>query len=251
MDLYDRWRVPRSPFHRRFPSRSPEMALTVNRRIAVDTARRFIYFRVPKAANSTVVRSLMANDPSRYAKAAKRAFSRPDALSRRQVRALPAGYFLFTVVRNPYARIASAYLDKVVRGAASPTLLSHARALKVLAHLGKPAGASVSFAEFCRYLAEGGIDGDPHWFRQVDLIPCGPERLHFIGRVESLAVDLASILARINGTPTPAPERDWVRHRTGANERLAALYDADTLAAVRTLYAEDFARLGYEEAPFW
>lgn len=232
-----------APFHWRFPSASRAMTYEVDRRIAVDRDRGFIYFRIPKAANSTVTATLFPSDQAEVAPdEAKRAFVRASDLSRREVAELTQRFFLFTVVRNPYVRLASAYLHKIKNGIKA----RH----QVLESFRCANPDEVSFAEFCRFIAEGGRNLNPHWYRQVDLIPCGVERLHFVGRVESLAEDMASITARIGGG-VRGKMRNITVHGTGASEKLRELYSAETVAIVRESYAADFAKFGYRTEPEW
>lgn len=235
MGLFDKWRVPRSPFFRRYPVANPEIILDINQRTVVDRKRGFIYFRIPKAANSTVMLNLAGGELRGKMRELKRLYPRVSTLSRKEVTTLTSRFFLFTVARNPYSRIASAYLDKVTRGRS---------AAKVRDRIGLPADAEVSFLEFCRYLQAGGVNDNPHWYRQVDLVPCGPELLHFIGRVENLSADLDYILSRINGE-RPREHASWVPHRTGADTRLQKLYCAESIEIVQSLYRGDFEAFGY------
>jgi hypothetical protein len=233
--LFDKWRVPRSPFFHRYPVADPEMILDINQRTVVDRQRGFIYFRSPKAANSTVMLNLAGGELRGKMRDLKRLYPRVSTLSRREVTSLASRFFLFAVARNPYSRIVSAYLDKVTRGRS---------AVKVRERIGLPADAEVSFLEFCRYLQAGGVNDNPHWYRQVDLVPCGPELLHFIGHVENLSADLEYILARVNGEK-PLEQASWVPHRTGADGRLQEFYCPESIEIVRSLYCSDFDAFGY------
>lgn len=219
------------------------MTHEIDRRIAVDRDRGFIYFRIPKAANSTVAATLFPSDQDEVAAdTAKRAFARASDLTRQEVVELRRRFFLFTVVRDPYSRLASAYLHKVRNG------IKARRQVVQNYRCGNP--DEVSFLEFCRFLAEGGRCLNPHWYRQVDLIPCGVERLHYVGRVESLDEALAHITARIGGGLC-GRVRNVRGHGTGSAEKLRELYCAETLAIVRQLYLADFAAFGYSPEPDW
>lgn len=233
------WMVLKSPFHREFPPPRRSMVYEIDKRIMVDRKRAFVYFRIPKAANSTVVYSLIPS--SHTSKEAKRALPRASSLTRSEVSELSERFFLFTVVRNPYSRLASAYLEKIVRAK---------RADKVARFLGRALTSHISFLDFCRYLNAGGIYEDPHWYRQCDLIPSGVGQLHFVGRVESLRKDLEEILRRVQGGPCDTP-RSWTRHATGATSRLKELYCAESIEIVRDLYAHDFTAFGYSDQPDW
>lgn len=217
------------------------MTAQIDRRVAVDRARSFIYFRIPKAANSTVAATLHPS-PAREVSSdiAKRSFSRASSLTYREVRELAERFFLFTVVRDPYSRLASAYLDKVKKDKARRQIVARYKCADP---------QRITFLEFCRFLAEGGINVNPHWYRQSDLIPCGVDKLHYVGRVESLAHDMRQIASRIGeGT---GPIRNIVWHGTGASSKLRELYCSETFEIVQHLYAVDFAAFGYPIEPAW
>ncbi len=241
-----------SPFHRRFPSRTYRVAAQVDRRMAVSREARFVFFRVPKAANSTVTATLYAklagdlsHDPTGSSKSIKRYFPRGSRLSASEVDGLAREFHLFTFVRNPYSRLASAYLEKVFN--APP----HFRARRMLHRFyRREPGEAVSFVEFCRFIDAGGLYQDAHWFPQVTFMPMGVSMLHFIGRVERLTQDLGQVYQHLFGEPLPQV-MNKVGHATGASERTRALYDAESAAIVQKHYLADFEQLGYPLEPPW
>lgn len=239
MKAWRRWRILKSPFHKTFPPASEIIAGQIDKRIVVDRVRKFIYFRIPKAANSTVMSTLI--DGSATSREAKRALPRASTLSSDDIGALSERFFLFTVVRNPYARLASAYLDKVARGN---------WAEKIRAKLGADSPDDITFLEFCRYLESDGIFDNPHWYRQCDFVSFGPEQLHFVGRVETLKSDLEKILKRVNRSES-VTQRNWAPHATGATSKLGELYCEESVRIVRDLYAADFSAFGYSDEPEW
>jgi hypothetical protein len=241
MGILSNWQVPRAPFFRAYPPRVNGTEIDINIRTVVDRKRRFVYFRIPKAANSTVMVNLLENELEGPSKNAKRVFDRVSSLKQKEVAELAERFFLFTVVRNPYTRITSAYLDKVVRGK---------RSAKVYKKLSLQASDTISFPQFCQYLQAGGVNDDPHWYRQVDLIPCGHQMLNFVGRVETLRDDLNYILKRI-GSTTANGLTTWDHHRTGANSRLKELFTPECIEIVRFVYEQDFAAFGYPLEPDW
>jgi hypothetical protein len=116
----------------------------------------FFYSRVPTAANSTVSFYLaeQCGVPAwrgrlREGTCAKIAFPKPSQLSTSQVDRF-ADLFKFTFVRNPYARVLLAYLDKV--------------------RTGKKINGIRSFTEFCRYLGSGGLYHNAHWAPQTSVL---------------------------------------------------------------------------------
>jgi hypothetical protein len=228
-------RLRRSPFYRAYPYRGLLPLADCDRRGAVDPALRVFFSRVPKAANSSVAVQLaelrLGRAPSQ--RDAKRSFLRPSELTAQQVAELP-GYFKFTIVRNPYTRVLSAYLNKIVGG-------------KKLAYLGRSRGegAPPSFAEFLAYLDRGGLHANAHWTPQTALMLLPRERLDFVGRVERLSEDLHFVVTKLAPTSAAAASGPAPPRPTRAGADLARHYDAHCADWVRRLYRDDFAAFGY------
>lgn len=233
----------RSAFFRRYPSRVD--VNMVNRRGAVCRSPEFIYFRIPKAANSTITMTLQGflNDISagefKRPSEAKALFSPLGSLGQDDVEHLSERFYTFTFVRNPYSRIASAYLDKVGN--------SDKQKIHVARWHGRDSSAPISFSEFCTYLQQGkGYLDDGHWARQCDLITMPADQLDFIGKIESLDQDLRHVIAALFG-----PDRDirivsWKKNTTGASSRVRELYGQPEMEIIREVYAEDFRVFGYD-----
>ncbi|SEP14781.1 sulfotransferase family protein [Aquisalimonas asiatica] len=246
MQRFKNWRLRRTPFHSTYPSRSDFVMNHVDRRMAVDRERGFIYFRIPKAANSTICYRLarQKNPDIDNADDAKRSFLRGSDLTWDEVKHLKDRFYLFTFVRNPYSRIASAYLDKVER--------MKPKQQQVLSNLQKGDGTPLTFLEFCRYLDRGGLYDDPHWFPQVDLIPADVDMLDFVGRVESLETDLSKVASTIGQSDGAGNDTSvWSPHETGADLKVRELYCGETLSIVRKIYSDDFRFFVYDSVPHW
>ncbi len=208
-------------------------------RSVVSRRWRYVYMRVPKAANTTVLRTLLERlpepglDPADIDRAKVRAvhFRNLRGEELREV----AEFFSFTVVREPHVRLLSAYLDKFRPG--------HKYIARYGAAVAAQDGGQISFRGFCRYLAAGGERENAHWMRQTRLTGLA-DRLDFVGRVETLEADLAAVLARIDGSPEVQVTRAGPP-ATGASGRLAEHYDAECRQIVAEIYAEDFSRFGY------
>lgn len=244
MKLIRNLKIKYSAFHKLYPLPSIEMMCEVNRRIAVDKKNKFIYFRIPKAANSTVILNLVNSDNfntelgSRHL---KQKFNRANKLTSKEIHSISTDYFLFTVVRNPFIRIVSSYLDTIVR---------NKRSRKVKENLGIGQDAKITFLEFCHYLRSGGITEDPHWYRQVDFIPCGVNNIHFVGKVESLDTDLRYIQHKALGYQSKII-KSWNPHKTNATSKASQLYCQESLEIVRALYDQDFESFGYSYDTPW
>ncbi len=208
-------------------------------RSMVAHADRYVYLRVPKAANSTVLGALLTHypqpglDPADVDRA-KRAVVHFSDLGVGGLAAVRS-YFVFTVVRNPYARTLSAYLDKF-----RP---DDRRLDRFGARVAAFDDGEVTFRGFCRYLAAGGEAENAHWMRQTRLTGLA-DRIGFVGRVESLESDIRHILGRIGGRDAEAIPRAGPPP-TGAARRLHEHYDDETRRIVEAVYRVDFEAFGY------
>lgn len=213
-------------------------------RIALSRKCRYVYVRIPKAANSTVSKTLALYTWPERAKWfaahdaiwAKRRFGRfgwnttPETLLN--------DYFTFSFFRNPYSRVLSAYLQKM----AKPKYRNMARAANVGEVNEQGSRAFVSWLE------DGNLDANIHWSPQTSICPLPVESLDFIGRVEHLDEDLATLMNKL--FPDQPYDRPATRERDRqhAVSKLQAFYEGDLVARVRDLYRQDFEVLGYDEA---
>ena len=247
MRLLKNRRLRRTPFHRTYPSRSDFVMDHVDRRMAVDRERGFIYFRIPKAANSTICyRLARQKDPTTdNADDAKRSFMRGSDLTWDEVNNLKDRYYLFAFVRDPYSRIASAYLDKVER--------MKPRQQRILFGLQKDKHTPLSFLEFCRYLDRGGLYDDPHWFPQVAFVPFGVSSLNSFYFVERLDEEFSALMSdcSLGAVGFSGPRESWAPHKTSAGSSLELLYCGESLKIVQSLYERDFASFGFECEVSW
>lgn len=221
--------VPFRPFYRRYPFSSPASIRSADDRGCVDLELGFFYNRVPKAANSTVMTNLarLKHGEDVASRTAKRMFTSPARLSAAEVVRFE-DLFKFTVVRNPYTRTLSAYLDKVERRA-------------------RRAHRESSFREFLLSLQRGKLYGNAHWAPQSALMLIPVERFDFIGKVETLEQDLATIKRRIR-PDLEQPLTSVRSNATGAGDRLRAYYDEELVGLVQDLYAQDFMSFHYDTA---
>lgn len=222
------------PFYRRYPYSGGVSQHGVDARGCIDLDVGFFYNRMPKAANSTVVSNLASAKLQRDvgSREAKGMFMRPSTLSVDEVDKLD-NVFAFTVVRDPFKRTLSAFLDKVQRKQ----------------DLGTWRGQKHDFASFLRWLDKGALHSNGHWAPQSSMLLLPLQRLDFIGKVESLDQDLDAIMAalklRTARTDVGEVKSIW-SNKTGANDKLSEYYDASTRAMVLKLYAQDFENFGYE-----
>lgn len=225
--IKNRITIPFTPFYRQYPFNSRVSVSSADSRGCVDTELGFFCNRIPKAANSTVVTTLAKIKFGRDipSKEAKKMFRTPSDLNTKEVATIP-DMFKFAVVRNPYSRILSAYLDKVER-----------RALRE--------NRETSFREFLYSLKESKLYSNGHWSPQSSLLLLPYEMFDFIGKVETLDTDLPVIEEKVQGLPPGEHFKSFLSNATGATEKMSAYYDDETAEMVRVLYHDDFKMFNY------
>ena len=157
------------------------------------------------------------------------------------------GAMTFTIVRDPWRRLASAWLDKIADdGGQDPErLLARTRRIALLGRLSSDEvrAATTDFGAFVRTLPGSELYGsDVHFAPQSEIL--GRVEPDVVGRFERLDSDLRTILGRI-GLPMDGIDVPH-RNRTGSSSRpLEHWYDAGTREIVAQLYRADIQRWGY------
>ncbi|MGD9814815.1 MAG: sulfotransferase family 2 domain-containing protein [Hyphomonadaceae bacterium] len=153
------------------------------------------------------------------------------------------GLFWFTFVRNPFARVYSAYRWLVVDGSAQ-VRAEH------LGPLGWQAPQPPSFLTFLELIAaQPPAARDRHWAAVTDFMPLNDIGFDFIGAVEHLRDDLPVVMRRIFRTDHHI---DPALHMYRSSGSWAAALDAMSPAAldlIRELYCADFEAFGYALDP--
>jgi hypothetical protein len=108
--------------------------------------------------------------------------------------------FKFVIVRNPFARLASAYCDKVMVHP-TPHILTQLR--EAAAEQGVALADPISFAQFVSIISRQRLaEMDQHWLPQYYLGHFASIKFDFVGKMESMPNDLIYVLERCG-----APER--------------------------------------------
>jgi len=148
-------------------------------------------------------------------------------------------FLKFCFVRNPFDRIISAYLNKVVKE-------DHFRE-DMLATIGK-SGVDVSFDEFISYVASKPDEQmDLHFAVQHNQTFQDMITFDFIGKFEQFDADLATMSHLLKVNLAPYHVR-FDPHRTGAKRYGAFLTERNT-ALILEKYARDFETFSYSRIP--
>lgn len=219
----------------------------VVKRATVSSRYHYCYCRIPKCANSTVMKTLAHYDGSLVGAedvddvgAIKRETGWLFGARALSPKTFAKKYACFTFVRNPFTRTLSAYLDKIASA-------EEGQYLPVAEAVGKSRARDVEFSEFIRFLSEGGLFWNAHWAPQVALLPVNRKRLRFVGKVERLDTDLALLMEHLGlgvefGGTVSRQDR-----RTGSVDRAPEFYTKRLIEEVAELYAADFKAFEYPQ----
>lgn len=217
--------------HPMFANLRPELRHAAFRRISLSRKYKFCYFRVPKAANSTIVQTLQLNmvpERSRtrqeFTKSALHGLPHPNEIS---------DLFVFTVVRNPVTRLLSTYLHKAASEKFRKRYSLYARG----------EDRTFSFEDFLHRLKEDLLFADIHWAPQIDILPYNIKKYDYIGKFENLDHDLRYINAKIFSKSHEISTID--RHRTASKEMLSQISRRE-MSIIRDLYERDFVEFEYD-----
>lgn len=172
----------------------------------------------------------------------KSRIKKPRDLSLSELRQLE-DYHSLAVVRDPYARTLSVFLDKVAPGTN-----------EIFAKCPGFGDATPSgFKLFLSYLENEGTRFDRHFWPQVDLLYQPIDKFSFIGKLETLSDDLSRFLKRIQlnsfekdrfAKPHVLEESEPGKI-TKAKGNLSIFYDNAAERKVEAIYLQDFKSFGY------
>lgn len=143
--------------------------------------------------------------------------------------------FKFVIVRNPYARLASVYLDKFLKLSDSYWIGQ----IREAAHRqGISLSDEITFEEFVGVVARQSYgEMDPHWRPQFFEGRFETIKFDFVGRMETMPDDLIYALDRI-GAPEHIVQRATERYNSTGSD--LAIWEAVS-PALRKLYLDKFA----------
>lgn len=220
----------------------------------VNHEHRFIYCYVPKVACTSLkdwflrLSNISIEDavPNLHVHV-ERKFSLAALRRREAVRLLQSGdYFRFAFVRNPFARIVSGYLNKVVQpegaGLGAMKAVQKGRAWdlrkrfsyewrKLRTGSGIKVQQGITFREFLHFVeSQSPRRLDPHWRPQSLIL--GDVSFDYIGLMENLYDDFEQVCRRL-GLPGKLPT--WNRTRRSGTHRSNQCYADWTTGQLRAM----------------
>jgi len=211
--------------------------------IMVHPSQDLVFVRVPKAGCSTVIARLLAQSGdgktstlSLHSENPLATYERAD-FSERLSTLNPKRTQMFTVVRNPYTRVLSAFREKVELKIDGPRYRSE---------LGIDQSAKINFAEFVDILVtKNPLMLDMHFMPQSLIVANDKVRYDAIFHLENMQECFEWMDAIL--PQTGAQSSAIAPHATNANARVKSLYTPDIAAKIEAYYADDFELLGYHE----
>lgn len=211
----------------------------------------YIYVETPKVACTTIKRVLQIAElngvrerlgPNVHDRALSPLLSPAhNRAAFSEAMASPA-FFRFCFVRNPYTRVLSAYLDKLLTNAWERNLRGPP--------LGFPQGYIPGFEEFLEAVRrQPAEERDIHWTTQSRLLNPVGLGYDFIGRFETFEPDFARICRHLQIELHPADLGFGKIHATGANRRTTEYLNGKSTALIQSIYEDDFLTFGYGWSP--
>jgi hypothetical protein len=218
---------------------------------------RYVFFKNPKVASSSVgvtlarheARTLHKPKTAPHMPVENSVFVKPYQLPATTLMPILNGddFFRFTFVRNPYARLVSAYKDKIQNN--EPEKLS------ILRVMAKNAGqddtdldveTEISFEQFI----DAVVSCDPrqldvHWKPQVVVTMARWVTHHFVGKFERLDEHLSK-LELITGVPVASNLIVHTPHKTDTKSTWRDMYTDALAQKVGDYYANDFSTFQYK-----
>lgn len=154
-------------------------------------------------------------------------------------------YLRFCIVRNPYTRLASAWTDRLLCHSLSP-LAPILRHIEFPEYVPEWQYLRCKFSEFVDHLyrREFPLMTNHHWQLQHDLLLPDLLNYNLVVRLEELPRHLPRIIAHVEAQGVAWPGLPRINETP---LKLApGLYTAATVRKVREMFAEDFARYGYD-----
>lgn len=202
-------------------------------RISLSVSHRFVWHRVAKTGTRSLNSLLMRNiEDYQYLQGAVE-------FDAEQRRLLSSPHFAFTMVRNPWSRVWSAWNNKIVGSGDESAMRKNAFAP---GDRRRQDELAEDFALFIRLLGDSRpYRNDPHFMTQAAIL--GNDRLDHVGRFERYVDEVEFILDRVGlgGLGLEIPHGN----RSRLSGAYAENFGGDSIRIVGELYRADIERWGY------
>ncbi len=236
-------------------------------RVLISDDYRYIYHMNPKVASNTTltILYLLAGMDKGAIRNPHQVSRDEDLLARHGLRAVDVshqdcqeffatmrGYYTFSFTRNPFARLKSAYNDKLKRYAeiAFPQMLSELDAVegveKTKKYYQSALKEQISFERFASGICKNHLYGDQHWVPQYDRLR--PDIVHFdsLGKIENYNADMKRILRSLKVEEGDFPPFPRALNSAPDPRAVADYYTEALIEDVKTAYSRDFDEFGYQ-----
>ncbi|MBF0231898.1 MAG: sulfotransferase family 2 domain-containing protein [Desulfamplus sp.] len=204
--------------------------------------KNYIYFSIPKVASTNILSIL--NKAESFKLTTNNLFYSPHNLitsffsnSIQDFSELIEKSFKFTLVRNPYTRAISAYINKIAQY--DPNITPHFEKKYNTRH------HKVSFNDFLYIISQDNPNElDPHWRPQTQLTLIDFIKPDFIGHIEYFHDDLKKIIEKIyskDQIQIPV-KKDHLKENT---KKINSFFNKKTFEIVQKIYHNDFKNFGY------
>ena len=208
--------------------------------IAIYPELRLVYNRIKKSGNSSIVAFLADILQEEYfnISALKASLENPVTIDAKTAHEMN-NFFSFTIVRNPYTRILSAFRDKVGRGTETSNRIIP----------GFSDDSPQGFNNFLRFCSDGGVYMDRHWWPQLNLLYKSADSFSHIGKIEKIEEDMAVVLTECGLDPVLSKKirapHSRTTHNTSASEMKRHFYTKENIELVKRIYSLDFDTFQY------
>ena len=225
----------------------PAFERTIN--ISIESS--YIYFQVPKVACSTIKATLQSLEAKRsgitltedrkiHHKGQSPLLS-PSHVGLEKFRHMldDPNIFKFCLVRNPYTRILSAFLDKMTWKSQQKEEVAKA--------LNCDVSDKITFEQFLEFVkTQNPYEMNPHWRPQTHQLFWGVVNYDFVGRFEDFAGNFNLILKNIYANESEEFKiENRTNHATKASKKIEKFYNTRTQDLVQEIYQADFESFNY------
>lgn len=239
--LYKRLLAYNSPYFKKYNVSNKADRLRLLSRVYIDQELELTFFRVPKAANSSLIASIYKHKFGAAADGkALKLFKESDGMASnihpKTMQHALDNYRKVAIVRNPYTRFLSCYYEKMQKA-------KYIRQVNLF--LGKDINNPVSIDTFLDYLEAGEekIFENVHWTPQSVLVPAPTNEIDYLIKFERLSKDLPKALQSLGLGEDSL--QTFTSHRTNSDKRFGELYSSQ-VNRIRKLYEPDFDKFRYK-----